>query len=116
MLRFAVLLLLFCCVTSLSGQAAHRALRRGDKAYQDQNYEEAQRNYDEALREENSAKGNYNAGNSLYQRGDYEEAWVAAKLDALMETLGEVLDTALEAGEPTNRVADRIARARIGRD
>ena len=38
-----------------------------------------------------------------------------AKVKALMVTLGEVLDLAMESSEPTNLVADRIARQRIGR-
>ena len=47
--------------------------------------------------------------------GTYSRDWVDAKVRALMVTLGEVLDSALETGEPTNLVADRIARKRIGR-
>lgn len=45
--------------------------------------------------------------------GEYSRDWVDAKLDRLMETLGDVLDEALESGVPTNEVADRIARQRI---
>ncbi|MEO0549378.1 MAG: Glu/Leu/Phe/Val dehydrogenase dimerization domain-containing protein [Pseudomonadota bacterium] len=45
--------------------------------------------------------------------GTYSEAWVYEKLDTLMTTLGEVLDTAIESGRPTNVVADEIAMARI---
>ncbi|MEL6257835.1 MAG: Glu/Leu/Phe/Val dehydrogenase [Pseudomonadota bacterium] len=48
--------------------------------------------------------------------GDYSREWVAQKLDALVATLEEVLDAAAATGDPTNSVADRIARARIGRD
>tara|TARA_X000001316_G_C921103_1_gene35395 strand:- start:156 stop:1196 length:1041 start_codon:yes stop_codon:yes gene_type:complete len=47
--------------------------------------------------------------------GTYSREWVDAKVHTLMETLGEVLDAALETNEPTNHVADRIARQRIGR-
>lgn len=47
--------------------------------------------------------------------GTYSREWVDTKVHTLMETLGEVLDAALEKDEPTNRVADRIARQRIGR-
>jgi leucine dehydrogenase len=38
---------------------------------------------------------------------------VGQKLDRLIDTLGAVLDEALETGQPTNAVADRIARQRI---
>ena len=47
--------------------------------------------------------------------GTYSREWVDAKVQTLMETLGGVLDAALETNEPTNDVADRIARQRIGR-
>ncbi|MEO1188617.1 MAG: Glu/Leu/Phe/Val dehydrogenase dimerization domain-containing protein [Pseudomonadota bacterium] len=45
--------------------------------------------------------------------GAYSRAWVDQKLETLIETLGSVLDDALETGRPTNEVADEIARARI---
>jgi leucine dehydrogenase len=45
--------------------------------------------------------------------GNYSSEWVEAKLARLVQTLGEVLDEALTSGQPTNAVADRIARARI---
>jgi len=45
--------------------------------------------------------------------GNYSSEWVDAKLARLVQTLGEVLDESLNSGQPTNVVADRIARARI---
>lgn len=45
--------------------------------------------------------------------GNYSRGWVDQKLDSLMQTLGEVLDEALSTDQPTNEVADRIARQRI---
>lgn len=48
-------------------------------------------------------------------RGDYSLDWVNGKLDTLIATLEQVMDTALSEDVPTNIVADRIARARIGR-
>lgn len=45
--------------------------------------------------------------------GSYSRDWVEATLSRLIVTLGEVLDEALETDQPTNYVADRIARARI---
>lgn len=47
--------------------------------------------------------------------GAYSRDWVDGKLDTLIATLGEVLDAAMAGDEPTNVVADRIAKARIGR-
>lgn len=45
--------------------------------------------------------------------GEYTSAWVDRKLVTLMQTLSNVLDVADQSGEPTNTVADRIARQRI---
>lgn len=45
--------------------------------------------------------------------GSYSRDWVDQKLDTLIETLGGVLDAALQSGRPTNEVADEIARTRI---
>lgn len=47
--------------------------------------------------------------------GNYSRAWVDDKLDILMDTLGRVLDEALSSNSPTNNVADRIAKQKIGR-
>ena len=47
--------------------------------------------------------------------GDYSRDWVDGKVDALMQTLGALLDEALSTGTPTNLVADKIALRRIGR-
>ena len=45
--------------------------------------------------------------------GTYDPAWVEAKVQRLVQTLGEVLDQAQREGRATNRVADEIARERI---
>lgn len=45
--------------------------------------------------------------------GAYSRNWVMGKLNVLIDTLGEVMDSALEGGLPTNMVAERIARERI---
>ncbi len=45
--------------------------------------------------------------------GSYSRDWVEATLARLIVTLGDVLDEALKTDQPTNYVADRIARARI---
>ncbi len=47
--------------------------------------------------------------------GAYDPAWVEGKVQRLVATLGEVLDQARREGRATNRVADEIARQRIGR-
>jgi len=43
----------------------------------------------------------------------FEPAWVAGKLDRLMQTLDEVFDRAAAEGRPTHEVADEMARGRI---
>ncbi len=45
--------------------------------------------------------------------GEYSRDWVDCKISVLMDTLGEVLDTALADGLPTSVVADKVARQRI---
>jgi len=47
--------------------------------------------------------------------GEYSREWVDGKLDTLMATLGDVLDQSLSSDTPTNEIADRIAKQRIGR-
>lgn len=46
--------------------------------------------------------------------GAYDPDWVEGKLQKLVETLGDVLDEAQRDGRATNRVADEIARRRMG--
>ncbi len=48
-------------------------------------------------------------------RGNYDPAWVEARLTAMIDTLQQVMDDALAAHQATNAVADRIARERLGR-
>jgi leucine dehydrogenase len=43
----------------------------------------------------------------------FDPAWVAAKLDRLTDTLGEVLDRSVAERRPTHEVADEMAKARI---
>ncbi|MGA1342316.1 MAG: Glu/Leu/Phe/Val family dehydrogenase [Hyphomonas sp.] len=45
--------------------------------------------------------------------GTYSRQWVEETLARLIVTLGDVLDESLKSNQPTNFVADRIARARI---
>jgi leucine dehydrogenase len=45
--------------------------------------------------------------------GNYSREWVDATLARLIDTLGSVLDEALQSNQPTNYVADLIARSRI---
>jgi len=72
-MRYLLFTLLIACSVTAFAQDGHRALRRGDKAYKDRNYEEARRQYESALEKNNTAKGNYNAGNAAYEQGNFDE-------------------------------------------
>ena len=72
--KYLLALLLLAFTLPLTAQNGHQSLRRGDKAYEDRNYEEARRQYESALEKNNTAKGNYNAGNALFEQGSYEDA------------------------------------------
>ena len=50
---------------------------------------------------------------ALDQGGDYDAAWVEAKLSRLMQTLNQVLQRSRDERRPTNEIAGEIARARI---
>lgn len=68
------LILLVFIGQSLAAQAGHRSLRKGDRAYEEGNYSQAQTDYEKSLEANNSAQGNYNLGNSFFEQGEYEEA------------------------------------------
>lgn len=69
-----VLLMSLLSASAAQAQAGHRQLRAGDKAYQQQRYDEAAQRYREALEQRNSAQGAYNLGNAAYQQENYDEA------------------------------------------
>ena len=50
---------------------------------------------------------------ALQANAAFDPAWVAAKLDRLMQTLGEVLDRSRDERRPTHEIAGEIARARM---
>ena len=50
---------------------------------------------------------------ALEAGGAFDAAWVAAKLDRLMHTLGEILDRSVQERRPTHEIAGDLARERI---
>jgi tetratricopeptide (TPR) repeat protein len=72
--RTTILFLLCTLVFSaaLTAQSTHKKLRRGDKAYRSNDWNNAEMNYRDASGE--SDKGTYNLANSLYQQKRFEEA------------------------------------------
>lgn len=73
---FFLCLLFFGLTATMLAQKAHEELRKGDKAYESQDYNEAETKYRKAIEaDQQSAKGSYNLGNAIYRQGDrYEEA------------------------------------------
>ncbi len=65
---------LFIGGIGLQGQSSHKLLREGDKAYDNELYEEAEESYRKAKTKGAAGQGSYNLGNTVYQQGRYEEA------------------------------------------
>jgi Ca-activated chloride channel family protein len=69
--------LMGCLFAPISGQgqSSHSSLRKGDQAYLQSKYAEAETAYREALTHDpGSEKAAYNLGNSIYRQGKYAEA------------------------------------------
>lgn len=65
----------FCLLASATiAQSVHKYLLKGDEAYENGNYAEAEVNYRRALEKDNTIKGTYNLGNSTYRQERYDEA------------------------------------------
>jgi len=47
--------------------------------------------------------------------GSYSPEWVEEKLDGIETTLADIIDKSESSGRPTNRIANEMARERIGR-
>ncbi len=68
-------LITFCLLgVAAQAQEAHKWLRKGDSAYEDQNFSDAEVNYRRALEKEGTTKGSYNLGNATYRQDRFEEA------------------------------------------
>lgn len=60
---------------AIQGQSAHSLLRKGDKSYEENNYQDAEAQYRKALKDDEAdLKGNYNLGNAIYQQERFDEA------------------------------------------
>src|SRR5690554_4856172 len=52
-----------------------KEIREGNKAYQDKKFDDAQKKYEQAIQKDAASfKGNFNLGDALYQKQDYEKA------------------------------------------
>jgi Ca-activated chloride channel family protein len=77
MIRFRMLYLLALLTVAgaAAGQSGHRELRRGDRYYDKEQYQQAADRYREALKAApNDPRASYNTGNAIYRQGQYEEA------------------------------------------
>lgn len=68
----ALLLLAFAAIHAQP--TAHRYLRKGDNAYESNNFTQAEENYRKALEKSENPQGSYNLGNAIYQQERYDEA------------------------------------------
>lgn len=77
MRRFAkfIPILLILISFDLQAQNESKIIRRGNQAFENDKFQEAELHYRKALENnENSFKGNFNLGNSIYRQDLYEEA------------------------------------------
>jgi Ca-activated chloride channel family protein len=59
---------------SVLAQNGHQQLRKGDKAYQGRQYEQAEQHYRQAEEEQADFRSSYNLGNAFMQQKKYEDA------------------------------------------
>ena len=67
-------LCLFLAGNVIQAQSSHSLLRKGDKSYLENDYQEAEAQYRKALKDEPDLKGKYNLGNAIYQQERFDEA------------------------------------------
>ena len=65
------------CSIGVNAQSQHKLLRKGDTAYEKNDYSASEESYRKALEISRNPKGNFNLGNSLYNQERYEEAMEA---------------------------------------
>ncbi len=72
--RFVPVLLIFMSF-DVQAQTENKIIRRGNKAFENEKFQEAELHYRRALEEnDNNFRGNFNLGNSIYKQGYYDEA------------------------------------------
>lgn len=91
-IKSAVAIVFFMGITSVSfSQNLNATILKGNKAYQENNFDEAEKEYRDALKKsEKNVIANYNLGNVLYRKDKTEEA-VKAYDNAIQNTEDNVL-------------------------
>jgi Ca-activated chloride channel family protein len=91
-IKNAVAVLFFMMISNASfSQKTNSAILKGNKAYQENNFNEAEKEYRDALKKsEKNVTANYNLGNVLYRKDKTEEA-VKAYDNAIQNTDDNVL-------------------------
>lgn len=111
--KFSALIITFLAFTTqTNAQIEKQYLRKGNKKYNDKNYEEAQVNYRKALNENgNSYESNFNLGDALYQQGDFNGA--AQKFETAASVAKNKTDKAKALHNMGNAFlkADRLTQA-----
>ena len=67
-------LILFIGCSIVRSQPGHQQLRKGDKAYKNQEFDQAAQHYSKAEEEQADFRASYNLGNALMQQQKYEDA------------------------------------------
>lgn len=84
--RLITVLLLFISVDA-QAQSENQNIRRGNKNFENEKFQDAELNYRKALeKNENSFRGNFNLGNSVYRQENYDEAANAFKRAIVNQT------------------------------
>jgi Ca-activated chloride channel family protein len=69
-----ILLSAFCSLT-LNAQNENAAIRRGNRYYKEQKFDESQKQYQQALQQSpGNAAANYNLGNAQFRKNSFEDA------------------------------------------
>lgn len=75
-IKLIILLISLLSTFSLSSQKAVRKnIKRGNKSYNEQKYEQAAKDYEEAIKlNPNALEANYNLGNTLYRQNEWDKS------------------------------------------
>jgi len=75
MKKIIIFILLGFMTQFCEAQSVHKLLRKGNKLYEDEKYDEAAEKYHKALeKEQTNVKGKFNLGNASYASEDYDAA------------------------------------------